>query len=150
MNILLWFSEVGIFKSSPTFKANFLIKHPVEFITFLSLDTTVPINVEKVYNYGMPKLKVNFTVTLPITFLREGDAFVAYTPALDLSTVGGSLDEAKTRFDEATRLFFEEIIEKGTINDVLTELGWQRQDNQFIPPTVIANQTEQVTIPHYN
>lgn len=98
----------------------------------------------------MPKLRVNFTVTLPITFLREGDAFVAYTPALDLSTVGDSLDEAKVRFDEAARLFFEEIIEKGTINDVLAELGWQRQNNQFIPPTVIANQTEQVTIPQYN
>lgn len=98
----------------------------------------------------MQKVGVNFKVSLPIMFLREKDSFIAYTPVLDLSTVGDSLEEAKMRFDEAVRIFFEEIIEKGTIDDVLTELGWQKQNNQFVPPIVIGNQTEQVSIPYYN
>lgn len=98
----------------------------------------------------MKRMKVNFQVTLPVTFLREGDSFIAYTPALDLSTVGDTLEEAKERFDEAVKIFFEEIVKKGTIDQALTELGWQKKNNQFFPPIVVSSQTEQFSIPRYN
>lgn len=45
--------------------------------------------------------KLTFQANLPVTFLREGKKFVAYTPALDLSTSGDTLEQAQKRFAEA-------------------------------------------------
>ncbi|MEK7636828.1 MAG: hypothetical protein AAB402_00355 [Patescibacteria group bacterium] len=47
-------------------------------------------------------------IILPVSILREGKRFIAYTPALDLSTSGKTFDQAKQRFAEAAELFFEE------------------------------------------
>ena len=60
--------------------------------------------------------KMNFQASLPVTFLREGDQFVAYTPVLDLSTSGDTFEQAKKRFSEAVQIFFEECFNMGTLN----------------------------------
>lgn len=91
--------------------------------------------------------KTNIQFALPVSILREDDSYIAYTPALDLSTVGDSFEEAKKRFEEAVEVFFEEISEKGTLEDVLLELGWQKHDKKLSPPVVVAHQTEQFSIP---
>lgn len=91
--------------------------------------------------------KTNIQFSLPVSILREGDSYIAYTPALDLSTVGNNFEEAKQRFGEAVELFFEEISEKGTLEDVLLELGWEKHDKKLTPPVVVAHQTEQFSIP---
>jgi predicted RNase H-like HicB family nuclease len=57
--------------------------------------------------------KTTLNINLPVSILREGKAFVAYSPALDLSTAGKSFDEAINRFDEAVQIFFEEMLEEG-------------------------------------
>jgi len=93
---------------------------------------------------------MNIQFSLPVSILREGDSFVAYTPALDLSTDGASFEEAQKNFFEAVNIFFAELIEMGTIEEVLTELGWQKQNNTFIPPIVVANQTKSFSIPLTN
>ena len=82
---------------------------------------------------------------LPVTFLKEGDNFIAYTPALDLSTFGPTFDKAKKNFIEVVNIFFEEIIRMGTADDGLSELGWQKKDGRYIPPGVFSNQTEKFT-----
>lgn len=91
--------------------------------------------------------KVDFQFTLPVSILKEGDSFIAFTPALDLSTVGDSFEQAQVRFEEAVQIFFEEIIEKGTTEEVLSDLGWQKLKEQLVPPQVVSNQTKQFTIP---
>ena len=63
---------------------------------------------------------------LSIIFLREKKRFVAYSPALDLSTSGKTFEEAKKRFAEASRLFFEEVVRKNTLSEALQDLGWQK------------------------
>ena len=84
---------------------------------------------------------------LPVSFLRESDQFVAYTPALDLSTSGPSLEEAKKNFTEAVGIFFDEIMEMGTFEDVLLDLGWKKHNEDFIPPVVISQGVESVRVP---
>ena len=84
---------------------------------------------------------------LPVSILREGNNFIAYTPALDLSTVGDTFEEAKKRFEEAVQIFFEEITEKGTTDEALKELGWQKQAKTYIPPVVVSNQIQSFTVP---
>ena len=93
--------------------------------------------------------KAQFQFGLPVSILREGDSFIAYTPALDLSTVGDTLEEAQKRFGEAVQLFFEEITEKGTVNEALIELGWQKEDNNLTPPVVVSHQTETFSVPQF-
>ena len=55
-------------------------------------------------------------VTLNITFYREGDKFIAYSPALDLSTCGDTQDQAKRRFGEALQIFLDETDKMGTLS----------------------------------
>ena len=63
--------------------------------------------------------KLYFEVSLPVSILKEGKYFIAYTPALDLSTSGKTFAEVKERFGEVVQIFFEELLEKGTLEEVL-------------------------------
>ena len=92
--------------------------------------------------------KINYI--LPVNIFKEQDTFVAYTQALDLSTVGETFDEVKKNFTEAVQIFFEEIIEKGTLEEVLKDYGWQKVNNQFQPPVQISNEPIKVSIPGTN
>jgi predicted RNase H-like HicB family nuclease len=93
----------------------------------------------------MKNIAIKFA--LQVSILKEGDRFIAYTPALDLSTVGNTFEDVRKNFDEAVNIFFEELMEMGTIDEVLEGLGWQKQNNTFLPPVVVANQTESFSIP---
>ncbi len=82
------------------------------------------------------------SVKLTVNFIKEGGQVVAYSPALDISTVGKSEAHAKKRFEELVRMFLRDISEKKVIDEVLTELGWtktkQRDGNksQWVPPAI--------------
>lgn len=88
----------------------------------------------------------NFSITLPVTILREGKKFIAFTPALDLSTSGKTFDEAKKNFDEAVSLFIQECSEKGTLDSALHDLGWKKVKARWEPPKVIAQTSEKVRV----
>lgn len=87
------------------------------------------------------------SLNLPVSFLKEGGQFVAYTPALDLSTSGRTLEEAKKNFAEAVEIFFDEIISAGTLEDVLLDFGWKKKNQSFIPPVIVSQGTESVRVP---
>ena len=91
--------------------------------------------------------KTQLNVSLAVTLLHEGDQFVAYSPALDLSTSGDTLEQAKTRFSEAVDIFLEETTKKGTLPEVLSDLGWQKSNDSWLPPVVIGQSSEFVNIP---
>lgn len=84
-----------------------------------------------------------------MSVLKEGEAFIAYTPVLELATVGKTFEEAKLHFEEAVNIFFEEIIEKGTIDEVLGDLGWQKIKNTYAPPIAVSHQLENFCIPNF-
>ena len=100
---------------------------------------------ENLYAVGLMK-KMNIQVKLPMSILREGKKYIAYTPALDLSTSGKTFDEAKKRFGEVVEIFFEEILRKNTTEAVLEELGWQKIHQKWNPPVVVANESQTVTL----
>ncbi|MEK7117808.1 MAG: hypothetical protein AAB861_03485, partial [Patescibacteria group bacterium] len=59
--------------------------------------------------------------------------------ALDIATSGKTDVEVKKRFSELVNIFFEELEDMGTTEDVLSELGWKKQKvstklNQWLPP----------------
>lgn len=90
---------------------------------------------------------MTFQANLPVIFLREKNRFVAYSPALDLSTSGRTFAEAKRRFGEAAALFFESVERHGTTHEALEELGWQRAQKSWKPPVLVSQEAESVRIP---
>ena len=89
-----------------------------------------------------------FTVNLPILVLKEGKSFIAYSPALDLSTCGSTEKEAKKMFEEALQVFLEELTEAGTLEEVLLNLGWEKKARQnWQPPILVDYDSKKVTIP---
>lgn len=75
---------------------------------------------------------------LPISIFKEGNFFIAYCPVLDLTTSGKSFEEVRKRIQEAIEIFFEELISRGTLEDVLKDLGWRKVKNRWQPPILIA------------
>jgi len=92
----------------------------------------------------MKKAKLQFNI--PVSILKEGKKYIAYTPALDLSTSGDNYEQAKKRFEEIANIFFEEIIKKGTLEDVLTDLGWKKIQANWKPPVVVSNELQNIEL----
>ncbi|MEW6104656.1 MAG: hypothetical protein AB1630_12740 [bacterium] len=82
--------------------------------------------------------KKNILFNLPFSIFKEGKHFIAYSPVLDLSTSGKDYEEIRRRFYEVVQIFFEELIKKGTLKEVLTSLGWQKTRQRWQPPVLIA------------
>ena len=92
-------------------------------------------------------MKKGMFLKLSVSISKQGRRFVAYSPALDISTSGKSEKDAKKNFEEVVNLFFEEIIEAGTAHDVLTELGWKRSQRTWTPPQVVSTGSVAINIP---
>jgi predicted RNase H-like HicB family nuclease len=80
---------------------------------------------------------------VPIGFdlvvFKEGDTFVAYCPELDVSSCGGTVDQARTNLKTAVRLFLEEAEKMGTLPDILAEAGYRLDPTgRWDPPRMIA------------
>ena len=78
---------------------------------------------------------------VPVFFLKEKKMFIAYTPALDLSASGSSTAGAKRNFEISLRLFIEELVEHGTLDEALKELGWFKQEHHWQPPVEAGRMT---------
>jgi len=92
----------------------------------------------------MAEKYISYNLSVLIT--KQGKSFVAYSPVLDLSTVGKTEMKAKKMFVEAVSLFFEELIERNTLNEVLVDLGWQKVKKVWNPPKV-SNVPMQIRVP---
>ena len=91
--------------------------------------------------------KVKIKGTIPLCFMREKDSFVAFTPALDLSTCGRTYEEAKKNFAEALDILFEECSKMGTLKDVLESCGWVKdRKNGWEAPSYIGE--DRIELPH--
>ena len=91
--------------------------------------------------------KLMLEIKLPVSILREDKKYIAYTPVLDLSTSGKDYEEAKSRFEEIVDIFFEGLVKKGTLREVLQDLGWKRARTKWGPPMVISQESQTVEVP---
>lgn len=92
------------------------------------------------------KRTVALSVSLPVGVLREGKQYVAFTPALDLSTSGKSHKQALDRFHKAVNIFFEECLAHGTLDESLSELGWDKRGASWQPPVMVSHEMQGVEI----
>ena len=83
----------------------------------------------------------SFEVGVTVLVLREEQYYVAYCPALELSSYGETEQEARSAFEEAITIFIEETDKKGTLEKVLLKLGWSLQqvpELKYKPPELLA------------
>jgi predicted RNase H-like HicB family nuclease len=79
-------------------------------------------------------LDISFTVH---TF-KEGKTFVAYVPELDLSSCGGTDQEARKNIRDAVRGFLEASAEMGTLTEILEEAGYERDGETWRAPEFVS------------
>jgi len=92
-------------------------------------------------------MRNNISYMLPVIITKQNKRFVAYTPALDISTSGKSEKDVQKKFGELVALFLEELIAAGTAPQVLTELGWTKQQKKWSPPEVVSSKAIGVELP---
>jgi len=90
----------------------------------------------------------NILTRIPVIYFAEGDRIVAYSPALDLSTCGVNEQQAHQRFTEAVSVFFKELNDMGTLEEVLEECGWRKnRKHGWSPPAFKSYSEEVIRIP---
>ncbi len=70
------------------------------------------------------KYKNKFHFDLDVIVYEKDKYYISYCPALDLSSFGVSKKDALDSFNEAFDLFMDDILNKGTLDEVLKSLGW--------------------------
>lgn len=76
--------------------------------------------------------KTQFDISIYV--FREADYYVAYCPALDLSTSGTDYIDAVKNFYECLQLYVDSCTAMGTLADDLRAHGWQLKGDTIVPP----------------
>jgi predicted RNase H-like HicB family nuclease len=99
------------------------------------------------------KVKIQGNIQLPLLSLREGKWFVVMTPALDLVAQGETLKKAHKNFEISLKLFLEECLAQGTLEQVLEESGWTKVTKpkpHFMAPVIIEKSQKEFQIPVFS
>lgn len=86
------------------------------------------------FGNGM-KTKAYFMMRLPFRVKKEGNSYISWCPALDVSSCGDTAREAEKNLREALRLFIMSCYERGVLDRVLKDCG-------FVPGKLKASKTK--------
>ena len=73
-----------------------------------------------------------------VHIFKEGEAYVAYVPALDLSSCGATDDEARRNIRDAVRGFLATSADRGTLDEILEEAGYQPDGDGWRAPEFVS------------
>ena len=71
-------------------------------------------------------------------FRQEDGVYIAYCPALDISTSAATYNDAISSFYEMFQLHIECCVESGTLNEDLLSHGWKVTKKSITPPSFRA------------
>ncbi len=71
-------------------------------------------------------------ISLEIKVFKEGDAYVALCPELNVSSFGDDIENAKMSLREALEAFLEECEAMGTLQEVLEDAGFVKEKESWI------------------
>mgnify|MGYP001583548155 CR=1 FL=1 len=97
------------------------------------------------YTLGMKAHSIK--ANIPVIFMKEGEIFVCFSPALDLAAHGDSFEDAYKSFKTTLRLFVTEVTKMGTWDKVLRDCGWTKVNKTFAPPEYIGEDVQSIEIP---
>ena len=76
---------------------------------------------------------MNLNVTIEVW--HKSKWYVAKCPELDFISQGKTREEAKSNLLEVIQIQFEEMSQIGTLDEYLSECGYEKQNNTIIPKT---------------
>jgi hypothetical protein len=85
------------------------------------------------YNTEFKNSRAQLHANLLILVFQEEDAYIAYSPALDLSGYGYSDQEAKDSFEIALKNFLDITSKKKILYSELKRMGWKVHGSEFGP-----------------
>ena len=77
--------------------------------------------------------RVYFQIKVPIKIKKKGDVYVSSCDVLDVHTQGYSEREAKGNLVEALKLFLVTCFERGTLDVVMRDCGFQPMKARMKP-----------------
>ena len=83
---------------------------------------------------------------LPVSIFQEGKSFVAYSYAMDLSTSGKNIKQARRRFSEAMQMMIEELVKTKKLDSFLKSQGWTKARKEWDAPRLISPEIEAVAV----
>lgn len=86
-------------------------------------------------------------IAFTMQVFKEGQVFVAHAPELDVSSQGKTVEEAKAHLREAVEAFLEEAQRMGTLTDILEESGYERTQEGWKAPDILAQERARVALP---
>lgn len=72
-------------------------------------------------------------IVLRTEIFREGNLYVGVCPDLNVSSFGETIEEARNALREAVEAFLEQCEMMGTLEEVLEEAGFVRQNGHWLP-----------------
>jgi predicted RNase H-like HicB family nuclease len=69
---------------------------------------------------------------------KEGDAFVAYVPELDVSSWGATQEDAMRNIRDAVQGFLESSAAIGSLEWILEESGYRHNGSAWEPPEFVG------------
>lgn len=88
-------------------------------------------------------MEIQFTTQV----FKEGTAFVAHTPELDVSSCGDTEQQAFDNLKEAVTLFLEEADKLGTLTQILEEAGFFKRGDTLEGPEFIGTRRTSLPLP---
>jgi len=77
-------------------------------------------------------------LNLTIELWRKGEWYIAKSPELDFISQGKTTEEAKKNLAEVINIQFQEMEEMGTLEEYLTECGFEIRDDVIIPQSEVV------------
>jgi len=71
-------------------------------------------------------------ISLELKVFKEGGAYVALCPELNVSSFGDDIENAKVSLREALEAFLEECEAMGTLQEVLEDAGFVKEKESWI------------------
>ena len=72
-------------------------------------------------------------VSLSVLFYKSGKFIIAECKPLGLITCGKNFEESKKMFNEAFKIWKDDVISSGNLKKALLELGWEVVKNSVTP-----------------
>ncbi len=79
-------------------------------------------------------MEIDYTVQI----WRDGKQFIAHAMPLDVASCGETPEAARLALNEAVKLFVASAEEHGTLDEVLGEAGYKREDSRWLAPEWIC------------
>ncbi len=97
----------------------------------------------------MKKVSVQISLSVPTRIRKKQKWFVASCPVFDVVSQGETEEQAKKNLSEALTLFFLSCHERGTLDAVLKECGFQPAYPSKIARRIASASYIDVPIPFY-